>query len=63
MGWEPEIVYQKTVKFFLVLCGALIVVHIIIVLKDLNYTGMNLLLFAILLTIFLTCMKVFLSIM
>lgn len=51
MGWEPEVVYHKTVKFFLILSAVFIVAHLIIVLSSWNYSGMNLVIFVVLVSL------------
>lgn len=58
LEWSPEKIFSLTVKFFLVLSFVGTVAHIIKVLMSKNYSGMNLISFIILLTIFIICLSV-----
>lgn len=54
IGWEPEVVYQKTVKFFLILSAIMILVHIILVMSSVNYTGLRLISLIVLVTLLIS---------
>jgi hypothetical protein len=51
VGWDPLVVYHKTIKFVLILCAVFTVVHVLVTLSRVNLTGLPLLSFIVLLMI------------
>lgn len=59
LKWNPEKVYAMTVKFFLALSFISLLAHTVIILINRDYSGMKLVSFVVLITLFITCLGVF----